>query len=115
MMRLRRVRCLSWNGCSRESLDIVLGLGAGSRTASAILRGDLHREAAGVAGDRPPSCSPWVHRGGAGMKVGIVGATGWLGSALGGGLLRKGVVAPADLVLLNRSGPSAEYHGNRDV
>jgi pyrroline-5-carboxylate reductase len=49
------------------------------------------------------------------MKVGIVGATGWLGSALGGGLLRKAVVAPADLVLLNRSGPSAEYHGERNV
>jgi pyrroline-5-carboxylate reductase len=49
------------------------------------------------------------------MKVGIVGATGWLGSALGGGLLQKSVVAPADLVLLNRSGPSADYHGERDL
>jgi pyrroline-5-carboxylate reductase len=49
------------------------------------------------------------------MKVGIVGATGWLGSALGGGLLENGIVAPADMVLLNRSGPSVEYHGERNV
>ena len=56
-----------------------------------------------------------VCRGGAGVKVGIIGATGWLGSALGGGLLEAGSVATADLVLLNRSGPRAEYHSARDV
>ena len=26
------------------------------------------------------------------MKVGIIGATGWLGSALGGGLLARGML-----------------------
>lgn len=49
------------------------------------------------------------------MKIGIIGATGWLGSALGGHLLSQGVVAPADLVLLNRSGPVADYHGRAGV
>lgn len=49
------------------------------------------------------------------MKVGIIGATGWLGSALGAGLLARAIVAPRDLVLLNRSGPHAEYHGHADV
>lgn len=47
------------------------------------------------------------------MRVGIVGATGWLGSALGQHLLARGVVAPEALVLLNRSGPRADYHGHR--
>ncbi len=49
------------------------------------------------------------------MRVGIIGATGWLGSALGHGLLTRGIVAPRDLVLLNRSGPRADYHGHSDV
>lgn len=49
------------------------------------------------------------------MRVGIIGATGWLGAALGGGLLARGIVAPRDLVLLNRSGPRADYHGHDDV
>lgn len=49
------------------------------------------------------------------MKIGIIGATGWLGSALGGALLARGIVAPGDLVVLNRSGPRADYHGHRDV
>ncbi|MGA0615279.1 pyrroline-5-carboxylate reductase family protein [Paracoccus sp. KR1-242] len=47
------------------------------------------------------------------MRVGIIGATGWLGSALGGHLLTRGVVPASDLVLLNRSGPRADYHGHR--
>ncbi|WP_096787506.1 pyrroline-5-carboxylate reductase [Rhodobacter sp. CZR27] len=38
------------------------------------------------------------------MRIGIIGGTGWLGSALARGLLRAGT-APADLVILNRSGP----------
>ncbi len=43
------------------------------------------------------------------MKLGIVGATGWLGQALGLGLLRRGLVAPGDLVVLNRSGRRGNY------
>ena len=49
------------------------------------------------------------------MKTGIIGATGWLGSALGAGLLSRGIVQPGDLVLLNRSGPRPDYHGHADV
>lgn len=49
------------------------------------------------------------------MKVGIIGATGWLGSALGGGLLARGMLQPRDLLLLNRSGPRGDYHGHGDV
>lgn len=45
------------------------------------------------------------------MKIGIVGATGWLGSALGGRLLAGGHVTPDELILLNRSGPRPDYHG----
>ena len=48
------------------------------------------------------------------MKIGIIGATGWLGSALGQHLLASGV-APGDLVLLNRSGRRAAYHGQTGV
>lgn len=49
------------------------------------------------------------------MRIGIIGATGWLGSALGGRLLSSQVVDPQDLVLLNRSGARADYHGRRDI
>ena len=49
------------------------------------------------------------------MKLGLIGATGWLGSALGKGLLEKGIVAPGDFTLLNRSGPPSDYHGYSDV
>lgn len=49
------------------------------------------------------------------MKTGIIGATGWLGSALGAGLLSRGIAHPGDLVLLNRSGPRPDYHGHADV
>ncbi len=45
------------------------------------------------------------------MKVGIIGATGWLGAAFGQRLLSEGVIAPADLVVLNRSGARADYFG----
>lgn len=48
-------------------------------------------------------------------RIGIIGATGWLGHALGAGLLRRGVAAGAELVLLNRSGPSAAYAAFPDV
>ena len=46
------------------------------------------------------------------MRIGIIGATGWLGSALGGRLLSGGIVAPDQLVVVNRSGPRADYHGH---
>lgn len=49
------------------------------------------------------------------MKTGIIGATGWLGSALGAGLLSRRIVHPGDLVLLNRSGPRPDYHGHAGV
>lgn len=49
------------------------------------------------------------------MRLGIIGATGWLGSALGKALLERGIVAPEDLALLNRSGPRADYHGHSGV
>lgn len=47
------------------------------------------------------------------MRIGIIGATGWLGSALGQRLLDQEIVAPQDLVLLNRSGPRGDYHGHK--
>lgn len=49
------------------------------------------------------------------MRIGIIGATGWLGSATGAHLLAAGRVAPRDLTLLNRSGPRPDYHGARGV
>lgn len=49
------------------------------------------------------------------MKVGIIGATGWLGSALGSRLLSQGILDPSGLILLNRRGPQPDYHGHRDV
>ena len=42
-------------------------------------------------------------------RIGIIGATGWLGHALGDSLLRQGVVVPEGLVVLNRSGRSGAY------
>lgn len=45
------------------------------------------------------------------MRVGIIGATGWLGSALGSRLLADGIVRQDQLVALNRSGPRGTYHG----
>lgn len=47
------------------------------------------------------------------MRVGIIGATGWLGSALGQHLLSRGLVSAADLSLLNRSGARGDYHGHQ--
>lgn len=46
------------------------------------------------------------------MRLGIIGATGWLGSALGGRLLSGGILSPDRLVLANRSGPRPDYHGH---
>jgi pyrroline-5-carboxylate reductase len=48
-------------------------------------------------------------------RLGIIGATGWLGSALGRGTLEAGLARAPDLVLLNRSGARPEYHGHKDV
>ena len=45
------------------------------------------------------------------MRVGIIGGTGWLGGALGRGLIARGVVAAADLVILNRTG-RRDYSGH---
>jgi pyrroline-5-carboxylate reductase len=45
-----------------------------------------------------------------GLTVGIIGGTGWLGGALGRGLVDRGL---ARVVLLNRSGP--QDYGGRDV
>ncbi|WP_395541169.1 pyrroline-5-carboxylate reductase family protein [Neotabrizicola sp. sgz301269] len=42
-------------------------------------------------------------------RIGIVGATGWLGQALGLNLLRRGVLPASDLVLLRRSGEGTAY------
>jgi pyrroline-5-carboxylate reductase len=42
-------------------------------------------------------------------RIGILGGTGWLGQALGLALLRGGIVAPGDLVILNRSGAAPGY------
>lgn len=39
------------------------------------------------------------------MKLGVLGATGWLGGALCNRLVAQGIWAEADLVLANRSGP----------
>lgn len=49
------------------------------------------------------------------MQLGIVGATGWLGSALGRGVLESGLVPASDLVLSNRSGARPDYHGRTEV
>lgn len=46
------------------------------------------------------------------MRVGIIGATGWLGSALGGRLLSLGILEAKQLTVLNRSGPRPDYHGH---
>ncbi|NBT51089.1 MAG: NADP oxidoreductase [Marivivens sp.] len=48
------------------------------------------------------------------MKIGIIGGTGWLGSALGKALLDRGH-APDDLIILNRSGPRDDYFGRQVV
>ena len=45
------------------------------------------------------------------MQIGIIGATGWLGHALGQGLIRQGVVRPDQMVLANRSGRQDGYDG----
>ncbi|MDR0808529.1 MAG: NAD(P)-binding domain-containing protein [Gemmobacter sp.] len=48
-------------------------------------------------------------------KLGIIGATGWLGHALGENLLTQGLWPAQDLVLLNRSGPSKKYAAHPGV
>lgn len=49
------------------------------------------------------------------MKLGILGATGWLGQALGLRLLQQGLWRPEDLLLANRSGQRAAYAGHPGV
>ena len=43
------------------------------------------------------------------MRLGIIGATGWLGAALGTRALAGGVWQADDMVLLNRSATRAAY------
>ena len=47
-----------------------------------------------------------------GMRVGIIGGTGWIGQALGRALLETGRVAPDDLAILNRTGTTGAYFGH---
>jgi len=42
-------------------------------------------------------------------RIGIIGATGWLGKAMTRAFLQGGIVRPQDLVLLNRSGPTDDF------
>lgn len=42
-------------------------------------------------------------------RLGIIGATGWLGAALGEALLRRGIWPAEELVLLRRSGGEGPY------
>ena len=46
------------------------------------------------------------------MRLGILGATGWLGQALGLGLISKGLWPAERLVVLNRSGKVGGYAGH---
>jgi pyrroline-5-carboxylate reductase len=46
------------------------------------------------------------------MKLGILGATGWLGQALGLRLIGQGLWPAGDLVVLNRSGRAGGYAGH---
>lgn len=49
------------------------------------------------------------------MNLGIIGATGWLGQALGLGLLEGGLWPAGGLILLNRSGPGPAYTAHQGV
>jgi pyrroline-5-carboxylate reductase len=53
------------------------------------------------------------------MRIGILGATGWLGGALAQRLVSQGIWAEADLMLANRSGPkglaAARWAGPEEV
>lgn len=43
------------------------------------------------------------------MNVGIIGGTGWLGKALALGALSRSIVAPDQLTIANRSGPTQDF------
>lgn len=45
------------------------------------------------------------------MKLGLIGATGWIGQALGLRLISQGLWPATDLILANRSGPGPAYAG----
>jgi len=49
------------------------------------------------------------------MKIGIIGANGWLGSALGKRLIRSGTIRESDLTVLVRQSSKPDYFGFRDV
>ncbi|MTH79060.1 pyrroline-5-carboxylate reductase family protein [Paracoccus aestuariivivens] len=46
------------------------------------------------------------------MKIGIIGGTGWIGSALGCALIETEILSASDLTILNRSGPRPDYFGH---
>jgi len=45
------------------------------------------------------------------VKIGIIGGTGWIGSALGRALIETGRCVATDLILLNRSGTASAFFG----
>lgn len=49
------------------------------------------------------------------MRIGIIGAMGWIGSALGAALIESGTVAPQNLTVLVRQGRLADYLGHAGV
>lgn len=49
------------------------------------------------------------------MKIGIIGANGWLGSALGKRLIASGTIRASDLTVLDRVGQRPDYFGYNDV
>lgn len=46
-----------------------------------------------------------------GMRIGIIGGAGWIGSSLGRALIETGRCVAQDLVLLNRAGEPGEFFG----
>lgn len=46
---------------------------------------------------------------GAALRIGLVGASGWLGRSIGPSLLRERIVEPTNLICFNRSGRSQDY------
>ena len=46
------------------------------------------------------------------MKIGIIGGTGWIGSALGRALIETDRCAASDLVILNRAGKAGDFFGH---
>jgi len=49
------------------------------------------------------------------MRIGLIGALGWIGSALGRGLIESEIVRPEELSVLTRRAPPADYLGHAGV